>query len=544
MGATSQEENSFYADTTGKLFVRPGIPVFLHIGTKPDGTDAVRLKCIDNLNTSISWSGHGPQQLTHLDLYLGRNIRFSLFVDGKPPKTTTKFNAQKGFQIDNTIYISGSAILELEGYDPSSGVSGVFYSVNNSEFISYSKPIIFEKEGEWHLKFYAVDNVGNKEDEGERVIIVDTTPPNTTLEIEGPNHNDVVASKTKFILSAKDSTGVGETYYSINNNDFAHFAKQINISNLSEGDHTLKWYSVDLVGNIEPEKSFNFFVDLTPPMVFEEIMGNTYMVAGKEFSSGRSQLRIVAVDNKAGIQEIQYSINKDPFKLYEKPIFLSDITGAVAVRSYAIDNVGNKGTSDAEGVQFSMPEVDITGPDIKHSFTGPKLALRDTLWISPKTKVSISANDRGSGLHRIEYRINDASPITYEDPFTIDEPNEYKVVCTAWDNVENLNISSFEFGVDAKAPEISYHFSVKPHKYYSEEAETIPVFSQGTILYVAATDDIVGTEKISIIVNDNKERLYSQPLSGFKSNQTHKVLISSTDKLGNTEQKEIKFRIE
>ncbi len=514
------------------------------MGTTPDGKDAVKLNSFDNKATTISWTGHGPQQLTHMDLYLGRNIRFNLFVDGLPPKTTASFSSQKGFQKDNTIFISGAAIVELQGYDPSSGVNTVFYSINGSDFEPYKKPLIFEKEGESRLAFYSIDNVGNKEDEGERIIVVDTTPPSTIMKIDGPQHNDVVASRSKFVLTATDSIGVRETMYSINDGYLSEYTRPITISSLPEGEHTLNWYSVDMVGNVEPTNHFNFFVDRTPPMVFEEIMGNTYMVAGKEFSSGRSQLRIVAVDNKAGIKEIRYSINKEPYKIYEKPIFLSDITGAVTVRSYAVDNVENKGTSDAEGMQFSMPEVDITGPDIKHLFTGPKLMLRDTIWISPLTKVSITANDKGSGLHRIEYRINDTAPIPYEESFTVSEPNHHKVVCTAWDNVENLNISNFSFGVDAKAPEISCNFSVKPYKYIIEEDERIPVFTLGTQIYIGATDDIVGVESVMVTINDAREKAYTQPLSGFKANQTHTITIRAIDKLGNVEVKTIRFRIE
>jgi hypothetical protein len=386
--------------------------------------------------------------------------------------------------------------------------------------------------------------VGNKEDEGQRIIVIDTTPPSTIMQIEGPQNNEVIASRSKLTLSATDTIGVGETLYSIDNNDFLRYTHPISVVNLTEGEHLISWYSVDKVGNVEQKQNFNFFIDRTPPMVFEEIMGNTYMVAGREFSSGRSQLRIVAVDNKAGIKEIHYSINKEPFKLYEKPIFLSDITGAMLVQSYAIDNVDNKGTSDAEGQHFSMPQVDITGPSISHTFIGSKLSLRDTLWISPKTQVSITANDKGSGLHRIEYRINDAAPLPYEESFTVLQPGYYKVVCTAWDNVENLNISNFNFGVDANAPEINFNFSVKPYKYIFEESERIPVFTPGTQVYISATDNIIGVERVMVSINGAREKSYSQPLTDFKTGQTHIIAIRAIDKLGNEEVKEIRMRVE
>ena len=544
LGTFAQDVGPFFVDSTGRLFIRPGTPVNLYMSTNPEGTDAIKLQSIEKDDAPIIWDGHGPQQLTHMDLYLGRNVRLDIFVDGKPPVTSATFSVAKGFQRDNTLFISGAAIVELKGFDPNSGVNTIFHSINQSPFEPYRKPLIFDREGEYALSFYSIDNVGNKEDEGQRNIVVDNTPPVTTKAIEGPQHNEVIAFNSQFTLHPTDANGIRETFYSINNAEFLRYIRPIGVRNLPEGEHTISWYSVDMVGNEEEKQTFNFFVDRTPPMVFEEIVGNTYIVAGREFSSGRSQLRIVAVDNKAGVREIHYSINKEPFKLYEKPIFLAEITGAVSVRSYAIDNVGNRGISDAEGQQFSMPEVDITGPDIRYSYTGSRLTLRDTLWIGPKTKVHISANDKGSGLDRIEYRVNDDPPIGYTESFSVTNPGYHRITTTAWDNVENLNIINFGFGVDSKAPEIFYQFSVKPHRIQVEEEETIPVFTSGISIYIGATDDIAGVDRILVSINDAKERPYTQPLTGFRANQTHSVTIRAIDRLGNENEKTFRFRIE
>jgi len=451
---------------------------------------------------------------------------------------------KQGFQKGNVIYLSGTCVVELSAIDQHSGINSIYYSVNGEDFKLYNKPLNFDTEGEFNLKFYAIDNVGNKEDIGERTLFIDTLPPVTTLEIEGPRHNDVISGLSKISFKATDANGVKETFYALNNGNQTKYIKPIPLSQLSEGEHSISWYSVDLVGNTETENKYDFFVDKTPPMVFEEIVGNTYMVAGKEFSSGRSQLRVVAVDNKAGVKEIFYSINSKDFKLYEKPIYLSEITGAVTIRSYATDNVGNKGTSDVQGQQFSMPEVDISGPNISHSFIGNKISLRDTIWISPKTKVSITANDKGSGLNRIDYKLNGASPETYSEAFSVSQSGYHKVSCTAWDNVDNLNITDFEFGVDAQSPELFLNFSVKPYQFVYEEDQKISVYSSGVILYLAATDDISVIDRIMVSINGAKERAYNEPLSGFKSDQTHEINIRVLDKLGNENLKTLRFRVQ
>ena len=316
------------------------------------------------------------------------------------------------------------------------------------------------------------------------------------------------------------------------------------MANLAEGEHSIGWYSTDKVGNIEQKQSFSFFVDKTPPMVFEEIMGNTYMVSGKEYSSGRSQLRIVAVDNKAGVNQIHYSINGKPFVLYEKPIFLSEITGAITIRSYATDNVDNKGMSDTQGQQFSMPEVDITGPNINYSLKGKQISLRDTLWIGPSTKIAINANDNGAGVNRIEYRHNEAPPKEYTSAFNLDENGYHNISSTAWDNVENLNVKPISFAVDAIAPEIFCNFSVKPHRKLTEAGTTLDVYPRGVSIYIGATDNKAGVEKITVSINGAREKLYTQPLNGFKSNQVNTINLKAVDLLGNEQTETISFWVE
>ena len=542
--SVAQKTDTFYTDSTSALFVNPKTPIHLYFSTSPDGKDAVRLKSLEPEGEPLYWDGHGPQYLTYQNLYLGRRIRFDLFADGLPPKTSPNFDVEQGYQKGNILYIGGTATVEFISIDNHSGVCKLLYSVNGNEFTQYAQPLVFDNEGQYTLRFYAIDNVGNKEDEGERTILVDKTPPVSELIFIGYEHNSTVASATKFELIANDSNGIRGTYYSIDDDAEKQYKTPIALTNLSEGEHTITFYSVDMVGNTEKNQQFNFYIDKTPPMVFEELIGNTYMVAGKEFSSGRSQLRIVAVDNKAGVREIHYSINNQPYKLYEKAVYLSDISGAVSVKSFAIDNVGNKGISDTEGQHFSMPKVDITGPNIKFTLKGPKLTLRDSLWISPTTKIGITAKDDGSGLNRVEYKINDDMPRQYTDEFSIDQSGVYKITSTAWDNVENLNINNLELRIDGNAPELSYIFSIKPHKYVIEAEERVAVYSKGVVVYLAASDDNVGVDRIMVSVNGLSEKAYSQPLSGFKTNQKHTLKLRCIDKLGNEKEATINFWVE
>ncbi|NVO08695.1 MAG: chitobiase/beta-hexosaminidase C-terminal domain-containing protein [Bacteroidales bacterium] len=534
---------SFYKDSTGKLFVATGSHVYLYVGITPDGSKSFRLKG-DNGNQPLHWSGHGLKQLTHLNLFLGRTVSLDLFADALPPKTSIKYESGKDIQKDNTTYLSGQCIIELSAIDPDAGLKEIFYSINGEANTKYIEPISLKSEGSYRFSVFSIDNVGNTENIATHNIVVDNTPPQSQLDFNGDIFENIVSGRSSLTISSIDANEVKQTFFSIDSSKMTPYIKPIKTSTLSEGEHTINWYSVDEVDNAELVKSFVFYVDKTPPLVFEEVAGNTYILAGKEYSSGRSQLKIASVDNKAGVKGIYYSLNGSEFKQYDKPVYLSDIIGTVSLRSYAIDNVGNKSISDSQSEVFTMPTVDITGPQIYYNFGEPKISLKDTVWIGPKTKIAIKISDTGAGVNRVNYKIKGRNEKLYTEPFTIDTLGIQNILCTAYDNVDNVNLISFTFGVDNKAPIIYYHYSIEPIGFLNENGESIPIFSKGLKLYLAATDNISGVDRLTYTLNNTNEVKYNSPIEKFKSNTTYTLLIKSIDALGNNSEKTIKFRVE
>lgn len=534
---------SFYKDSTGRLFIATGTHVFVYIGTTTDPSKSIMLKG-DNGYNPIHWSGHGIKRITHLNLFLGRKISFDLFADAIPPKTSVLYDSKNSVQKENTTYLSGQGIIELNAKDPDAGLKDIFYSINDAPPAKYTEPIKLPRQGEYKLSVFSIDNVGNKEEEVTRTIVVDNTPPLTQLDIEGDKFENIISGRSSLALSSVDALGVKQTFYSIDSSKMIPYLKPIKAATLCEGEHTINWYSIDEVENIEPTKSFTLYVDKTSPMVFEEISGNTYMVAGKEFSSGRSQLKIVAVDNKSGVKLINYSLNESPYIAYEKPVYLSDIIGTVSVNSYAVDNVGNRSNSDTQTESFTMPTVDITGPQISYKYIGPITSINDTIWIGPKTKISISAYDIGAGVSKISYKIKGAEDKIYTEPFTVEGMGKQSIVCTAYDNVENINLINFSFGIDNKAPEIFYHYSIEPTSWFSENGESIPILPKGVKIYLAATDNISGVDKLSYSINGKRDILYNSTIEGLKPNGIYTLQVKAVDILGNESEKTIKFKVE
>lgn len=541
--AAQNEERTIYTDSVGNIYVRPNSPLRLFIGTKIDGSNAVEMHSMNGKKQALIWNGSGLKSLKHVDLYLGRSINFILHADGIAPTSAMKINAFKKSPTSDTIYIKSGAVIELNASDKGSGVQSIMYSINSETPKQYNQPIILDSEGKYNLSVYAVDNLGNKEDQVTRNFIVDNTPPTTALSIEGDQFENIVSGRSRIVLTTTDSYGIEQTSYQIDSTKKMKYVNPIKTARLTEGEHSITWFSTDRVGNIEAVQSYSFFVDKTPPLVFEEVIGNTYMIGNKEFSSGRSQLKIAAVDNKSGIKEIFYSLNGKEFTQYDKSVTLSEIMGTIKVNSYAVDKVNNRSQSGTSTETFNMPIIDITGPRLSYKLIGTKIVVRDTTWISPTTKIQIQASDREAGVNRIIIRINNSDETTYTQPFAIENGGFYDLKCTAFDHVENLNFLNFKLGVDSSAPELFTHFSVKSHSSIEVDGETIPIYYSDVKLFLAATDNLSGNVSISYSINGNKPLIYSGQVQVFTPEKLNTISITATDKLGNSTSQTLKFWI-
>lgn len=541
--AQEPEKKAFYIDSTGKLYVSPSVPVHIYMGTKPDGSDAVLLRDINKGSTSLTWNGTGPQLMTHLDLYKGRKIRLELFADGLPPQSSINPRNPNVLELKEAVVIRGGSIIELSATEDDAGVDKILYSINGSEFITYNQPINLTDDGEYDLKVYSTDKVGNTEPVVTRKIIVDATPPQTEISFKGDKYEDIISGRAALILSANDRFGVAVTKVMIDSTGkWIDYRQPIQTATLAEGYHTLTWYSTDRAGNIEPQKNYQFFVDKTPPLVVEEIEGNSYMIGTREFSSGRSRLKVMAVDNKAGVKEIYYSLNNKEFQLYEKPVLLADILGTVKLKTYAIDRVNNRSNSETNAQSFSMPIIDITGPELGYRFIGQKLSIRDTLWIGPDTRIELLATDKEAGVNRIEYAINQGQNNQYFEPFVVTDNGFYKLGFTGYDNVENANVSGFSFAVDTQAPDIYWHFSVKPIGYEQVGNQTLPVYPANVKIYIGESDNLTPTNTIQYSINGAKKQDYTLPITNLKMG-INELTIWATDALNNTRQETVSFII-
>ena len=108
----------------------------------------------------------------------------------------------------------------------------------------------------------------------ERVIVSlgdDLTPPVTTCTLAGVIEGDVYVSDVTVTLAATDDSGVDYTKYKLDNGTWTTYIAPFVVS--TNGNHTVRFYSVDKAGNTETEKSSTFTIQQGVPPITITIKG-------------------------------------------------------------------------------------------------------------------------------------------------------------------------------------------------------------------------------------------------------------------------------
>lgn len=544
-------EKKTYRDSIGELYVNKSLPVYLSISTSKDG-ETHQLKGKDETHSPMYLDTEGYNSIrspwkvdpeTKETILPKEEVVWVVYADSRPPKTTASLAT------DNLVTENGKKLVKdgkitFSSKDALSGVEAIYYSIDGAAFVEYTTPLQLSIEKEYSIKYYAVDNVGNAEEINELMAVLDKTAPNSALVVEGDQSETTLSASAKLLLESKDSsTGVNKIFYSIDDGKTFTYANAISVSGLSEGTHKITYFAADKVGNNEDKKEYSFFVDKSAPRVIEEIIGNTFLANGKEYYSGRTKLKFVALDNKAGVKGIEYSINGEEYILYKEPFYLTQ-SGNLNIKVRATDKVNNQITKAAFSDASSMLNyVDLSGPKLTYSLTGPSFDTRDTLFINQETKIALKGNDSESGFKELDYQISGGSLESYTGPFNIAKEGKYVVTYNGYDNLQNSNSDSFLCVVDNTGPKVFNRFSLQSQT-KDIDGKSMEVYPPHVVLFLSATDEHAGLEQITYKINGSQELAYNGLIKNFKSNNEYKVEVLVEDQLGNKNSEIITFFVQ
>lgn len=315
------QNNIFYVDGDGKLYWKKDVPITITISNgnneyKLDKSFLLDTEGLNYLRSKWMVDSTGKYVLPK------REVLWEIYADGEPPKTMVKYIADKNYTFRGNTYYSDDLKIELISNDKLSGVKEIYFNLDTTKFIEYKEPIFVGDMKNVKIAFYSIDNVGNVEevqtinyeqDNNRLNFSIDNTPPVSKIV----NEDTAFTKKDEIIINAvDDEAGVNAIYYSYDGVNFNIFGDGISLDTLKDGSYKLHYYSLDWINNIEDTKTFNFYVDSTPPeiVVEEELIERNLTHLRK--------ITILAEDKMSGVKDVRVKIGNNDYKEYVEPFYI------------------------------------------------------------------------------------------------------------------------------------------------------------------------------------------------------------------------------
>ncbi|NVJ04040.1 chitobiase/beta-hexosaminidase C-terminal domain-containing protein [Myxococcus sp. AM001] len=241
-----------------------------------------------------------------------------------------------------------------------SGCAAIHYTTNGSlpslESPVYQEPLLLTATT--RVRFIAVDWVGNVSDVVSEQYTRDTsvedrTAPTTTASPAGGNY----WSAQSVVLSCTDDaegSGCAGTYYTVDGSapttSSTRYVGPISVAATT----TLRYFSLDLAGNVELAKTEQYTMDTTPPTTTATPVGGVYQDA--------VTVTLACSDSGSGCAQTRYTLDGSApgagSPLYEGPLTL---TRSLMVRFASTDVAGN--VEQVKQESYVLPDLDQQASD-------------------------------------------------------------------------------------------------------------------------------------------------------------------------------------
>jgi len=396
------------------------------------------------------------------------------------------------------------------------------------------KPLDID-DGFWTLTVEAKDSAGNftSSTTAKFEVIHDLQPPRSQLQVASPKFQvedkTYITSTTYLTITAVDDLielgdgkglGVKETKYKIDENEWQVYTDSFTIS--LEGEHTISYYSVDLIGNKETIKMYPVSVDLTPPESQLQISSPMFQLGDKTLITSGTKIVLTAFDPEVngvacGVASIFYRLfdsTDTPFTVYTSSFTLNLPDGERIIEYYSVDNLGNREKPKTEKLT-----LDNTPPVAKLVSPSP-----ESIGLCQIFKGTIpiigSVDDLHLKLYQIEVTTDvfltssfvtikeSASPATEQILTTWDTTQliagYYTLKLTARDLVENQTVTQVKLYIGEPQFLTSFGKHGKPKKKDDKE----PFFNQPQGIALDTTN------KLIYIADTNNDLIQKLDLSG------------------------------
>ncbi|MGW5705270.1 OmpL47-type beta-barrel domain-containing protein [Amycolatopsis japonica] len=262
--------------------------------------------------------------------------------------------------------------------------------------------------------------------------------------------------------------------------------------------------------------------DTTPPTVTANVTG-TKDTAGNYV--GSATVNLSASDGQSGVDKVEYQLDGGAWTAYTAPVAVT-AAGAHMVHYRATDKAGNVSPEGMSSFTVVTGQPgDTTPPTVTAEVTGTKDGAGNYL---DTATVKLTATDAGSGVDKVEYKVDEGAWTAYTAPVAVTAPGMHMVSYRASDKAGNVS------------PEGMAHFTVVSS---DTTAPTVTSEVTGTkdtagnyvgkaTVTLTATDAGSGVGKVEYNLNGGPWLTYSAPLA-LTVVGAHTVKYRATDKAGN-----------
>lgn len=409
-------------------------------------------------------------------------------LDNTPPVTSLTLSGPNQLLAGGAYGATSATMFNLQATDLLAGVARTEYRIDGGTWTTYA-PFAMPEEGTHTIEYRSADNLDNTETMKSRAALIDNTPPVTAITIGTPQYAAAggglyIQGSTPFTLAATDNVaGVQRTEYRLDAGDWTTYQGAFTVS--AAGAHTVSYRAIDLVGNQEQVKTLTVVVDNSPPLT-EIAVGAPKYAGTNLFVRSTTPFTLAATDDFSGVVLTEYRIDDGGWTPYAP--FTVQSEGAHVIRYRSSDHVGNR-----EMEKTFTVIVDDTPPVSAISISNPKYQGSSALFATSTTTFTITATDAGSGVERIEYRI-DGGAWTLHAPFTLSAEGPHTIDYRASDLVGNLEaFRTLSVTVDNTSPASAItvgapRFTAADGTLYTSPATTYTLTATDNLSGIASTE--------------------------------------------------------
>ncbi len=373
------------------------------------------------------------------------------FIDVTAPESEHSYTGS----VSETV-LSPNAKIVISSSDNLSGVKAIKYKIGEGKEKTYTGPIALSSlpDGEAEIKYYAIDNVNNIENEnstnegsegetgsgkGSLSLYVDRIAPEVDIELIGDQFESnytFISERTSVKLSANDNrAGVDKITYGINvPSRSLEYVEPFQLLG-NRGVQNVNYAAVDKVLNWTPRITKAVYLDKTAPKTRISFIGNKFYNRDTLFVTKDTKIKLASYEVESGLAKVNYTLDGNTVADYNEP-FNCEKDGFHQLNYYGIDHVNNQ-----ELANIAEFVIDNSAPEIKYTFSVESIGIKEIDGVSydiypSNTLVYLAATDNAAGVRDIQYSLN-GGQLMSKTQIGYFKPGQFEIEVTAKDVLNN-----------------------------------------------------------------------------------------------------------